>query len=294
MSYDPNVPKKLKELQTWFAEVITRPINEKFISSNDRPIEKYIKPSPTLKPEKRIEIYHQQYWWRLLSAMQSTYTMATRMLGYRKFNKLIAIPYLKTYPSEHYSVSHIGDRLLEWMETWYQEDDKPILIDSIAIDDAMHKAFFETSFPSITEGSSSEEALFKLAMLQPHVVLFKINHDLFNFRKEIQGKDPDYWSSHHYPGLKHALSEENGHFPRLAKERIYYFIVYRSPLNHVKWKEISEVEYALLSLFKKPISIEQACKWLSEQGREYLPDAAQHLQKWIQEWIAMQWLRQPN
>ncbi len=302
MSYDPNAPEKLKEVQSWFASVITQPIDNKShiapLSPQGNPIESeaplYIKPSPTLKPEQRIEIYNQQYWWRLLNVMHTTYTMATRMLGYKKFNDEIAVPYLEAFPSEHYSVSHIGDRLLEWMEHHYAGSDKQILTDAIAIDDAMNRAFFETSFCPITEGIAPEEAFTVHAQLQPHVTLFKMDYDLFGFRKEIHSKDPDYWSSHHYPNLEHALSEQGGHFPQLKKDRTYCFIVYRTRMNRVQWEEIPLAEHALLSLFIDGVSIEQACEWLSEKGKEYLTDAGPHIQEWIQGWIAKQLLREKS
>lgn len=302
MSYDPNVPDQLKELQTWFAGVITQPVDNKNrispVAPNGRSIEeeaaRFIKPSAALKPEQRIQIYNQQYWWRLLNVMHSTYTMATRMLGRKKFNEKIAVPYIEAYPSEHYSVSHIGDRLLQWMEKQYNGPDKQILRDSIAIDDAMHNAFFKPAYPSLTEGNSPEEAIRIPAILQPYVTLFKMDYDLFNFRSEIHAKDPDYWSTHHFPNLEHAISEENGHFPKLKKGETYCFIVYRSRQNHVKWEKIELGQHALLSLFKKPTSIEQACEWLSGEGKDFLPEAALNLQNWIQGWIARQLLTPLN
>lgn len=298
MSYDPSVPKALKEVQTWFAGVITQPIDHKSrispVSPKGNPIEKeasvYIKPSPTLKPEQRIEIYNQQYWWRLLNVMHSIFTMATRMMGYRQFNDKIAIPYLESYPSDHYSVSHIGDHLLTWMQTHYKGDDKELLTDAIAIDHAMNSAFFEAHYPPVTEGISPEKAFMLKACLQPHITLFKMQYDLFSFRSEIHAKDPDYWSNHHFPNLEHALAENKGHFPNLKRDKMYYFIVYRSRMNSVKWDEISEQEHALLSLFETEASIEDVCEWLSKEGQHYLQEATPRLQKWIEGWIAKELL----
>ena len=302
MSYDSNVPEQLKTIQTWFAGVITHPIDHKsriaHLSPSGNPIEKeaaeFIKPSPTLKPEQRIEIYNQQYWWRLLNVLQSTFTMTTRMLGFRKFNDHIAVPYLEAYPSEHYSVSHIGDHLLDWMRQHYKGEDKVLLTDALSIDYAMHAAFFEANYTSITENLSPEQAFATEAFLQPHTTLFKLDCHLFEFRNKIQTKDPDYWSSHHFPNLEHALSEDNGHFPNLKRDRIYCFIVYRSRMNRVKWLEISMAEHALLSLFQDGKSIEQACEWLAEGGSEYLEEATPNLQEWIQGWVAKQLLYSPK
>lgn len=298
MSYDPNVPEELKSIQTWFAGVITQPIDHKShispISPSGNAIEEeapnYIKPSPTLKPEQRIQIYNQQYWWRLLSVMHSIFIMATRMLGYRKFNDGIAVPYLEAFPSENYSVSHIGDHLPMWMENHYKGHDKKLLTDAVTIDYAMNLAFFESHFPPVTQETTPETAFALEASLQPHITLLAMDYDLFHFRNEIKSKDPDYWSSHHFPSLEHALSENNGHFPKLKQDKTYYFMVYRSRMNRVKWEELTEEEFRLLSLFEDGSSIEKACEWLSEEGRQYLEKATPQLQEWIQGWIAKELL----
>lgn len=302
MSYDPKVPEELKVLQTWFAGVITQPINHKSqispISPAGNAIEEeaqvYIKPSSTLKPEQRIQIYNQQYWWRLLSVMHSIFILATRMLGYRKFNDTIAVPYLDAFPSDNYSVSHIGDHLHDWMNNSYNGNDKQLLSDAVAIDHAMNLAFFESHYPAVTQDTTPEKAFSLNASLQPHITLLKMDYDLFHFRNEIKTKDPDYWSSHHFPTLEHALSENSAHFPELKRDKIYYFMVYRSRLNHVTWEELSEEEFHLLSLFKKEFSIEKACEWLSEDGSQYLEKATPHLQEWIQGWIAKEFLCIPT
>lgn len=298
MSYDVNVPKELKSLQTWFAGIITQPIDHEShilpLTTEGIPIEKeaqkYIKPSPTLASFQRIEIYNQQYWWRLLNTMQSTYSMATHMLGYQKFNDLLAIPYLKAFPSEHYSLSHLGDRFNEWMQNHYKGENKQFLCSAIAVDEAMHKAFFAPIYSPVTENTAPEDAYEIAAALQPHITLFKLEYDLFSFRREIQQKDPDYWSSHHFPDLRHALSENGGHFPSLKRDKMYHFIVFRNLHNHVLWEEISSLEYQLLLLFRSGSSIQEACEWVSNQDQNFVKNAVPHLQAWIQGWIAKQFL----
>lgn len=108
MTFDAKVPFKLKKTQLWFGSIIGRPIDEDSkmnpISPAGQPIEieacDFIRPSPTLRPAQRIQIYNQQYWWRLLSSMHETFPLVTRLFGYHDFNKIIAIPYLVKFPPE--------------------------------------------------------------------------------------------------------------------------------------------------------------------------------------------------
>ena len=298
MSYDPNVPKELKEIQAWFASVITQPVDQEShinpISPSGKPISKeakrYITPSPTLDSVERIELYNQQYWWRLLSTLQSTFLLATNLLGYRRFNELIAVPFLEKFPSQHFSLSHLGKRLPGWIKEDYQGADQELLVNAIAIDEAFNESFFSAHHSPITEGCEPEEAFKKRAWLQPHIYLFQMDYDLFSFRAKINQKDPDFWSNHHYPTLKQAFSEDESHFPELKRDRQHYFVIFRSTKNIVLWESMSEIQYQLLQLFKPGLSIEEVCIWLSNEGSAFISEAQSLLQTWIQTWISRQWL----
>src|SRR5271169_1046007 len=77
---DLSCPVALSEMQTWFARIITSPYHETdqanlpvYEAGLIKEIQNRILPSPHLKSEERLGIYHQQYWWRLLSIMQELY-----------------------------------------------------------------------------------------------------------------------------------------------------------------------------------------------------------------------------
>lgn len=297
MTYDRHVPAELRKVQAWFSGIITQPIDKKShirpISPSGKPIAEeakdFIYPSPTLEPSERIEIYNQQYWWRLLNTLHDTFPLATRLLGFHKFNEEIATPYLVAYPSEHWSLVHLGDRLPLWLKENYKGDDKEILLDSLSIDEAFNQCFFAAHLPPITANRKPEEVLTVAAQLQPHIFLFNLDYDLFRFRNEIKQKDPDFWSSHHYPNLKHALSENEHHFPKLQKGE-HYFIIYRSTRNEVLWDDLNEHEYTLLMQFQQGTTIEKCCQSLEHGDKVRLEASHAHLKDWIQKWIANEWL----
>lgn len=297
MTYDPHVPEELKQVQSWFSGIITQPIDResriKPVAPSGKPIEeeakKYIFPSPTLESSERIEIYNQQYWWRLLNTLHEIFPLATRLLGYHKFNEKVATPYLLAYPSDHWSLIHLGDRLPLWLKEQYHGEDKEILLDSVTVDEAFNSCFFAAHHQPITLKRTPEEALTVIAKLQSHIFLFSLGYDLFRFRQEIKQKDPDFWSNHHYPNLKHALSENEHHFPKLKKGK-YHFIIYRSTNNQVLWDDLKEGEYLLLKQFQKGTSIERCCQRLEQGVKTRLEEAQAHFQEWTQKWITNEWL----
>lgn len=266
----------LKETQEWFASIITCPIDldsriQRVTPSGgniEEEAERYILPSSTLKPYQRIEIYHQQYWWRLLSNLHESFPLVTRLFGYAGFNQLIGIPFLQSNPPNHWSLNHLGDRLPKWVEEFYLEKDKKLILNAAKIDMAYNDAFFETHFPPVAQCDAA--VLNKKLFLQPHVHLFSFPYDLFTFRKEFLNNDPDYWV-------------END-FPKLIKGNIFYFILFRKKNNFVSWKELPAAKYEILQNFEIGASIEEVCTFIEKQSRAFQEKVSRELSHWFKEW----------
>lgn len=277
-------PYNMKSTQEWFASIITRELDEKGESLSITPrgffleeeATKYLVAGPTLKADKRIQIYNQQYWWRLLKTMHDNFPLVTRLFGYHAFNQEIAIPYILKYPPCHWSLSLLGERLFQWAKKEYKSMDLPLIRNSIELDWAFHIAFIlPQKYPlDIAQLSDPTKLLTSILHLQPYVFLFKWDYDLLTFRETFLGQDVDYWTEHD--------------FPSLPKERCY-FAVYRNVQHLMAWKKISEGEYKLLQQFQKGASIEKACAVLENNDALY-EQAVSHLQEWMKEWTIRQWL----
>lgn len=290
MTYDTAVPTNLKNKQQWFAGIITQPMDEDsrihpFAPSGNTiqgEAAQHIAPSPTLEPWQRIQIYNQQYWWRLIKILQNIYPMVVRLFGYEDFNKSIAVPYLVKYASIHWSIDHIGDRLPRWIEEEYHEEDKALVYDAICVDHSIDRTFTYSGHRPIglTE-LPCEESLAKLLdrqiYLQPWVTLFELKYDLFRFRDKLLEEEVEHWL-------------END-FPALPQEReFYHYAVYRDADLNVSWNQLSDAEYYVLSCFEGGNTIENACEWLEKQDHRLSDQAAAHIHFWFQEWTLRNWL----
>ena len=202
-------PSKLKKIQEWFGSIISRPIDQDSrmdpLSPSGIPMEEearaYILPSPTLPAHRRIELYNQQYWWRLLTSMQESFPMVTRLFGYREFNRVIATPYLVKYRPEHWNLNALGRRLPQWIEEEYEGGDKALILDAAKIDLAYEYSFTAGHFPSITlQDLADEKQFFETKLyLQPHIVLFTLPYDLFTFRGVFILNKPEHWEQTPFP-----------------------------------------------------------------------------------------------
>lgn len=287
--YDEKLPLALKELQQWFGGIISRPFGTHSainpITPTGEPIKKiasqYIKPSPTLRPDQRIEIYNQQYWWRLLNVLHEIFPLATRLFGYRDFNRRLGVPYLMAFPPNHWSLNHLGAYFVEWIEKHYKGKDKQLLLQSAKIDLGFNDSFVAADEDPITgdalpDPNDSSFLLTKPLRLPQSLFLYELDYDLFELRVEMLKHDPDYW-------VKNP-------FPKLRKGQKFYFVLYRNNSKLLNWKEISKGEWLLLSQFKHGYTVEAACEWLDSQEEAIQHEAAENLHRWLQSWIILRWL----
>jgi hypothetical protein len=277
------IPRTLKSTQEWFASVITNRLGENDIIQPYSPhgeliaeeASRYIVPSHTkLLPYQRMQIYNQQYWWRLLNTLHANFPLVTRLFGSHAFNEEIGIPYLLTYPPNHWSLTALGERLPKWIEEYYNEPDQSLLYNAACLDWAFMASFIAPLYPPLDLAhlikGDPESLLSYTFYLQPHVYLFKWEYDLLTFRGCFLKQDVDYWV--------------DNRFPDLAKGKTYRFILYRNAKNNIAWREIVEGEYLLLERFKMGTTISDACEYIETQEVSLYDQVATHLQKWLQDW----------
>lgn len=269
---EPQSPEALHHLQNWFGSIIAQPLAEnggiRKLTPRRKPIKEeaklFIIKSPTLDPHQRIELYNQQYWWRLINTLNDFFPFLTRLFGYSNLSEKILIPYLLAHRPVHWSLNSIGDQLPEWIQKNYKDTDKQLVHDASILDRAFHQVFFFGLRPSADENS-----LDLPLYLQPHVSLYRFPYQLFGFRREMMTQPPEYWVDHDFPKLEKGS---------------YFFRLFRNPQSIVLWKEITEAEYLMLQQFAKGATIDQACEWLEGQSDAVRAEAEKSLQNWFKDW----------
>ena len=267
--FDTKAPQEMIRQQRWFATCLLESMqaDSKLVDSHNAP--DYIKPSSTLTAHERIEIYHQQYWWRLLRCLQENFPFLTRLFGHASFNQTIAIPYLQAHLPSHWGLNQLGATLPAYLENNYREEDCDLVHAAAKIDWAMQVAFW-TGKKALVD-FSSPQVMTKKVQLQPHVYLFESPADLLTFREKFLKEEVEYWSVHPFPELS---------------ARRCFFMIYRSQSNLVQWKELSPGEFFLLNCFKKGASIQEACEQM--ERTEFAVEAEEFLSLWFHEWTLLE------
>ena len=74
----------------------------------------FIKPNDRLTSFERLQIYNQQYWWRLLANFADDFRGLRAVLGERKFDR-VAVAYLEAWPSRSWTLRNLGSHLAEFL-----------------------------------------------------------------------------------------------------------------------------------------------------------------------------------
>lgn len=287
MIFDANVPPQLLKAQQWFGHLITEPLEgmetAKKLTPDNRPIEdeakEWILPSPTLLPHQRLEIYNQQYWWRLVDLLQNAYPFLLCLFGPGTFNEQLAVPFLLQYPPRRWGLSDFGKEMTEWIDATYHDIDRDHVLFAAKMDLAWETALYIPRFPSPAP-LSPEEFLNKPLRLQSHCTLFECPADYWSWRQAFLNEDAEYWLEHD--------------FPTLQKEGPYCCVIYRDIQRGRICEPLSLAKLRFFQILGQGQSVEQLCAYLEKsdckQTSEHELAMIENLTTWLEEGLAKDWL----
>src|SRR5262249_35918885 len=135
--------------------------------------ERLVKPNDRLTAFERLQIYNQQYWWRILGAFAEDFRGLRAVLGERKFDKL-AIAYLETCGSQSWTLRNLGSRLVSFLEN-HPELTRPrseLALDVTRVEWARVLAFDDPEKPVLTAKQIAKTPPERLHLaLQPYISL---------------------------------------------------------------------------------------------------------------------------
>lgn len=76
--------------------------------------EEIVKPGPSLSSAERLELYHRQYWFRILDSIAEDFPVLRRMAGETRFWELVEAYFLQR-PSRSFTLRHLGEAFAEFI-----------------------------------------------------------------------------------------------------------------------------------------------------------------------------------
>ncbi|MBS0655774.1 MAG: putative DNA-binding domain-containing protein [Verrucomicrobia bacterium] len=273
MKYDPKAPRQLIALQEWFGSAIRQRMSDTLtlVGSHE-----HIAGTQELCSAKRMQIYNEAYWFRLIDALQEEFPMLVRLFGEDEFTSIFAIEYLDRCPPASWNLNLIGDRFVSWLQEHYQEEDKQLVEICASLDWRCQQSFLAGRDKPLAM-SRAESLVCAQVALQPTVHPFCLPGHFMKWRKELLEHPTEHWKEHP--------------FPTLLKDKTYYYILYRSPSLHVEWEETCPEKYHLLQLISELGTIEKAVDRLEEMDGIDQEFVEKNIVGWIESLLSYGWLR---
>ena len=190
---------ELKELQRRMASAVMTPLTRtdhmqpKGRDGRSMRVEakQFIKPNDRLTSMERLEIYNQQYWYRILDAFADDFPGLRAIVGARKFEQL-SLAYLTDCPSRSFTLRNLGSRLLPWLRAhpeWI-EPRKRLALDMVRLEWAQIE-----SFDAAEEQILGPEDLLEVTPeirfgIQPHIRLLQLAYPVDDLLLAVK-KDAD-------------------------------------------------------------------------------------------------------
>jgi hypothetical protein len=232
----------------------------------ERTASRHIRPSVTLEPVERLELYHRQYWFRLLDSLAEDFPALRRLLGESRFWRAVEA-YLEATPPGSYTLRHLGAQLAGFLGKHPRlAGPHPVhAIELARLEYALCEAFEQAELPPTPADQLAATPL----ALQPHLRLFA-------FRTPAD----ELW--------RHAESDEP--LPRrlLAKAAVvpcHHVAVFRQQLR-LRVQRLDENAFRLLKAIAQTGSLDEAIA-LSRLDAD--ATTLQRVRDWFQLWTSRGW-----
>lgn len=130
-----------------------------------------MKSGSNLSSEERLELYHRQYWFRVLDSIAEDFPVLRKMAGETRFWNLMEA-YLSACPSGSFTLRHLGRKMGEFASSWDGLDDvERRWFSSVAKLEYAYMEIFEAAdFEPVPPDQLATAEL----ILQPHVMLMEL------------------------------------------------------------------------------------------------------------------------
>ncbi|HEV8184944.1 MAG TPA: DNA-binding domain-containing protein [Chthoniobacterales bacterium] len=297
----PSPPNRLVDLQALMARAVMRPLtrddgmqrNWTDGSTTSEVAAQFIKPNDRLDSFDRLQIYNQQYWWRLLGNFAEDFRGLRAVLGERQFDRL-AVAYLDHCGSQSWTLRDLGSRLEEFLRAHpaLTAPQTELALDMVRVEWARTVAFDEAEKPPHPANKVHDIApeLLRLG-LQPYIVLLELNHPIDHLLGKLKQRSEIETGS-----VSNAVSGVRARARRRLTARPSRSPIYLAVHRHkfsVYYKRLDPEAFRLLCALRKGAPLDKACEIAFRFSLDSPEAMAGKVQSWFAAWMSFGWLTRP-
>ena len=262
----------LAGIQRWMQAVIAHPGGvEEALAAPEAASElaaerlgELIRPSHSLTPAERVEIYHGMYLMRMVEALETDYPTMRHFLGGEAFEALVQ-DYVGLFPSRSYTLNRLGDHLPRFFLEEPEREHAAFLHDLARTELAITEAFDAEETPIL--GPDGAQAVppgaWPGARLTPTAAL-----RLLELRHAV---------------VPHLEAAKRGRPAPAPRRRATWLAVYRRDYSVLRL-ELGRTEFTLLRSLTEGVALGEAIAAAARQLRS--AQREQTIFAWFRGWIA--------
>ena len=286
----PRKPR-LADIQRTMAQAIMRPLTsgEGMQRDNADAAARIIKPNDRLDSFERLQIYNQQYWWRLLGNFGEDFHGLRAVIGQRKFDRL-ATAYLESCPSMSWSLRDLGEKLEGFIVAHpeFVTPHEKLAVEMVRVEWARIVAFDGPERPRIDPARIAKIAPEKLRIgIQPYVSLIEMWHPIDDLLGKLKNAAIETGSVSN--AVAATRSRRRKRLAARPRKSPMYLAVHRHDLS-VFYKRLEPAAYALLVALREGETLDAACAHALAGAKELPEQSAARVQAWFSNWMRLGWL----
>ena len=246
----------------------------------------FIKPNDRLTSFERLQIYNQQYWWRLIGAFQEDFRGLRAVLGEKKFDRL-ALAYLQSYPSRSWSLRNLGSKIVSFLED-HPDLTKPhtaLVIDVARVEWARVIAFDSADKPIIQPTQIAKLPADQLRLgLQPYVTLLALTHPIDDLMRKLKRTEISAVSN----AVQATRTSRRANLTVRRSRAPIHLAVHRVDCS-VYYKRLDPEAYVLLNRLRAGATLESACAEAFVDSKQAPEKSAARIQEWFARWMEFGW-----
>ena len=282
---------RLHDLQRAMAQAIMRPLtsSEGMRRDNAEVAAQIIKPNDRLDSFERLQIYNQQYWWRLLGNFGEDFHGLRAVIGQRKFDRL-ATAYLESCPSMSWSLRDLGGKLEGFIAEHpeFVAPHEKLAGEMVRVEWARIVAFDGEERPRIDPARIAKIAPEKLKIgLQPYISLLEMWHPIDDLLGKLKNAAIDTESVSN--AVAATRTRRRKRLSARPRKEPLHLAVHRHELA-VYYKRLDPAAYRLLTALRDGETLDAACAGALAGAKELPEQSAAKVQAWFAHWMRLGWL----
>ncbi len=278
-----NAPK-LATIQREMTQAVFRRLGpgETMRRENAHIAETLIKPNDRLSSFERLQIYNQQYWWRLLGNFGEDFRGLRAVIGERKFDRL-TIAYLESVGSNSWSLRDLGAALPTFIgkHPEFVAPHLALALEMARVEWARVLAFDGEERPVLDPARIAKTPPDRLRIgVQPYVTLFALNHPIDELLGKLRKANIETGSvSNAVSATRRQRTKRLAARPRNTP---IHLAVHRHDFS-VYYKRLEPGAFRILTALRDGATLDAACAASGEL------DPAP-IQEWFANWMRLGWL----